>query len=61
MFCVGSAVRNHEGQAICSISVASIYSLINEVKKEMIAEKVKEVALEISRKLGFKGDRIYSE
>lgn len=61
MYCVGSAIRDHEGQVVGSISVASIYSLLNDCKKEMIAKQVMETALEISKKMGFTGTRIYSE
>lgn len=59
MFCIGSAIRDRSGEAVASISVASIYSMLNERKKELIAKHVVDTAMEISQKLGFTGDRIY--
>lgn len=61
MFCIGSAIRNHEGEPVASLSVATLYTLMNERKKEMIARQVMDVAMEISRKLGYSGKSIYSE
>lgn len=61
MFCIGSAIRNQEGKPVASVSVASLYTQMNDKKKEMIARQVMDTAMEISRKLGFSGSRIYSE
>ena len=61
MFCIGSAIRDRNGNPVAAISVASIYTMINDKKKELIAKQVMDTALEISRKLGFAGDRIYTE
>lgn len=59
MYCIGCAIRNHDGKPVASISIASIYSLLNEQKKGMISKQIVSTALEISHKLGFPGDRIY--
>lgn len=61
MFCVGSAIRDRAGKPVASISVASIHSMLNERKKELIAKHVVDTALEISHKLGFTGNRIYQD
>ncbi len=59
MLCIGSAIRDHSGRAVAAISVASIYSLMNQRKEEIIQRQVMETAMEIFQKLGFKGERIY--
>ncbi|MGN0909729.1 MAG: IclR family transcriptional regulator [Succinivibrio sp.] len=59
MMCFGCAIRDHTGKAAAAISVASIYSLMNPRKEEIISRQVMDTAMEISRKLGYKGDRIY--
>lgn len=59
MLCIGCAIRDHTGAAVAAISVTSIYSLMNQRKEEIISKQVMETAMEISRKLGFKGERIY--
>lgn len=59
MFCIGCAIRDRTGNAVAAISVASIYSLMNSRKEELISKHVIDTALEISRKLGFMGTSIY--
>jgi DNA-binding IclR family transcriptional regulator len=59
MLCIGCAIRDRNGAAAASLSVASIYSLMNPRKEELISKQVMETAMEISRKLGFRGERIY--
>lgn len=59
MYCISSAIYNHESEPIASFSVASLYSGMTEEKEKLIANLVKETALQISRKLGFTGNKLY--
>lgn len=59
MYCISSAIYNHENEPIASFSVASLYSGMTEDKEQLIAKLVKETALQISRKLGFAGNKPY--
>lgn len=59
MYCISSAIYNHENEPIASFSVASLYSGMTEEKEKMIADLVKKTALQISRKLGFTANSLY--
>lgn len=59
MYCISSAIYGHEGEPLASFSVASLYSGMTEAKQKLIANLVKETALQISRKLGFTGNKLY--
>lgn len=59
MYCMGTVIRDRFNNPIASISVASFYDSMTESKKQMIAVKLVETALEISRKLGFSGESLY--
>ena len=59
MYCIGSVLRNHRNEPVASISVSSLVNQIPENKKRLIADKVKEAALQISRQLGFCGEILY--
>ena len=59
MFCIGSALRDRNNSVVAALSVASVYSMLNDTKKELIARQVKETAMAISKKMGFQGSRIY--
>ncbi|WP_392559097.1 IclR family transcriptional regulator [Orbus mooreae] len=61
MYCISSAIYNHENEPIASFSVASLYSGMTEDKEKLIAKLVKETALQISRKLGFAGNKLYQQ
>lgn len=59
MYCISSAIYNYENEPIASFSVASLYSGMTKDKEQLIAKSVKETALQISRKLGFTGNKLY--
>lgn len=59
MYCISSAIYNHENEPVASFSVASFYSGMTEEKEKLIAKLVKETAAQISRKLGFTGNKLY--
>ena len=59
MYCISSAIYNYENQPVASFSVASLYSGMTKDKEQMIAKLVKETAVQISRKLGFTGNKLY--
>lgn len=59
MYCIGSVLRNHRNAPIAAISVASLVNLMTDQKKAYIAQKIKETALTISKKLGFSGEFLY--
>lgn len=61
MYCISSAIRNHENEPVASFSVASLYSGMTKDKEQLIAKLVKETALQISRKLGFAGNNLYNK
>lgn len=59
MYCVGCVLRNHRNDPVASISVSSFADTLNEQKKVFIAAKVRQTALQISQKMGFKRDVLY--
>ncbi|MDM5340242.1 IclR family transcriptional regulator [Fictibacillus enclensis] len=59
MFCMGSAIFDQWNEPVASISVASSYNGMTVEKKKLITELLQKTALDISKKLGYKGDRLY--
>lgn len=59
MYCISSAIYNHENEPVAAFSVASLYIGMTEDKAKLIAKLVKDTALQISRKLGFTGNKLY--
>ncbi|WP_400162435.1 IclR family transcriptional regulator [Brevibacillus sp. TJ4] len=55
--CFAAPIFNHEGNAVASISCAGPINRIVYTKESEIAGYVKEAAAEISRKLGYRGNR----
>jgi DNA-binding IclR family transcriptional regulator len=60
MYCMGSAIFDQWNQPVASISVASSFNGMNEERQKMIVELLQKTALEISKKLGYKGERLYT-
>jgi DNA-binding IclR family transcriptional regulator len=54
VMCFGAAIRNDRGLPVCAISVAGPRDRIAE-KRDVIPMRVAEVALSVSRRLGFRG------
>lgn len=54
VFCFGAAIRDDRGIPVCAISVAGPRKRIGE-KADVIPVRVAEVALSVSRRLGFRG------
>jgi DNA-binding IclR family transcriptional regulator len=54
VMCFGAAIRDDRGLPVCAISVAGPRERISE-KADVIPRRVAEVALSISRRLGFRG------
>jgi IclR family acetate operon transcriptional repressor len=54
VMCFGAAIRDDRGRPVCAISVAGPIQRIAE-KRDVIPVRVAEVALSVSRRLGFRG------
>lgn len=51
--CVAAPIRNHEGKVVAAIGISGPASRIQLEKIDKYASSVKEVAMKVSRKLGF--------
>jgi DNA-binding IclR family transcriptional regulator len=54
VMCFGAAIRDDRGRPLCAISVAGPRERIAE-KRDVVPVRVAEVALSVSRRLGFRG------
>ncbi|AJH00181.1 IclR family transcriptional regulator [Clostridium beijerinckii] len=59
MYCMGAAIYNQLGNPVASISVASLYNSMSEERKNSISTALTETAMQISRKLGYTGSKLY--
>lgn len=59
MYCMGAAIYDQWGNPVASISVASLLNTMTEDKKIFISKAVTETAMQISRKLGYAGSKLY--
>jgi DNA-binding IclR family transcriptional regulator len=59
MYCMGAAIYDQWSNAVASISVASVYNTMTEDRKNFISKAVTETAMQISRKLGYTGSKLY--
>lgn len=59
--CVAAPVRDHNGKAIAAISIAALDSRLPQDKLPEFGAQVVETAMEISRRLGYIGSRLYPE
>jgi DNA-binding IclR family transcriptional regulator len=59
IFCVGAPVYDQTSKPIASISIASQASKMTRRRIEKFGGQVQKVGLDISRKLGFQGDRLF--
>lgn len=60
MYCIASAIYDQWNQPAAAISVASMYSSMNEEREQMIVKLVKETALKLSNQLGYRGQQLYT-
>ncbi|WP_411345976.1 IclR family transcriptional regulator [Paenibacillus sp. WLX1005] len=60
MYCIASAIYDQWNQPVAAISVASMYSGMNEEREQMIVKLVKDAALKLSNQLGYRGERLYT-
>lgn len=59
VFCVAAPVYDVTNKAVAAISLAMLYSSLNEVSIRRFAGEVTESAMEISRRLGSTRERLY--
>ncbi|WPC39649.1 IclR family transcriptional regulator [Clostridium sp. JS66] len=59
MYCMGAPIYDQFNNPIASISVASLYNSITEEKKIFISKAVTNTALQISKRLGYMGSKLY--
>lgn len=59
MYCMGAAIYDQWGSPIASISVTSLYNTMTDEKKMFISKAVTDTAMQISRKLGYTGSKLY--
>lgn len=58
-FCVASVIRDHNNQAIAAVSITASCFQMCEENKVRFGGLIQTAALEISRRLGFRGERLY--
>lgn len=59
IFCVAAPIYDRVGAPIAAVSIASIFSRMNDERVNHLGRLITKAALEISRKLGFLGDKLY--
>lgn len=59
MYCMGAAIYDQFGSPVASISVASLYNTMSEERKKFISTALTDTAMQISRKLGYIGSKLY--
>jgi DNA-binding IclR family transcriptional regulator len=57
--CIGAPIYDHLNKAIAAISVSCQYSNMTKIKIEKFAEYTKSTALDISKQMGFKENKLY--
>lgn len=61
MYCMGAAIYDQFGKPVASISVASLYNSMNDEKKLFVSNAVIDTAMQISRRLGYMGNKLYMD
>lgn len=59
VFCVAAPVYNRSAEPVAAISIASLASKMNNDRMEKFSKLVVSTALNISRRLGFVGNKLY--
>lgn len=59
MYCMGAAIYDQFNNPIASISVASLYNGMNDERKNFVSKAVIDTAMQISRRLGYSGSKLY--
>lgn len=59
MYCIGAAIYDQWGNPVASISVTSLYNTMTEDRKIFVSKAVVDTAMQISRKLGYTGSKLY--
>ncbi len=59
IYCAAAPIYDRLNQPIAAISVACLYSQMSEEKRGQISELVVDTALNISKRLGFIGNKLY--
>ena len=59
IFCVAAPVYGRSDKAVGAISIAAIYLRMDEKKTELFGRMITETALAISKRLGFRRDKLY--
>ena len=60
VYCFGAPIYDYTNKAIASISIVSLVDEIKEDEKKLYPQLIQKTAMEISRKLGFIGDKFYN-
>lgn len=59
IFCVAAPVYGRSDKAVGAISIAGIYLKMHPKKTELFGKKIVDTALAISKRLGYRRDRLY--
>lgn len=59
IFCVAAPIYDRTDKAIGAISIASIYLKMDKNRTELFGKMIMETALDISKRMGFRRNRIY--
>jgi DNA-binding IclR family transcriptional regulator len=59
IFCVAAPIYGRSDKAVGAISIAVIYLKMNSAKVELFGQMITDTALAISKRLGYRRDRLY--
>ena len=60
VFCLAAPLLNDKSEPVAAISLSFLYYEIKNFNMEIVANKLKDTALEISRRLGYQGDNLFT-
>lgn len=63
VFCLAAPVYNFRGKVYAAISVASLFNKINQQPEKIAAlgQMISDTALELSQRIGYRGQQLYSD
>ncbi|XEQ94680.1 HTH-type transcriptional regulator XynR [Sporomusa carbonis] len=59
IFCVAAPIYGHSDKAVGALSIAAIYLKMDDKRTELFGKMITDTALAISKRLGFRKDRLY--
>ena len=59
LYCLAVPILDRSGKAIAAVSVATLYSKMTPDTREKYSQYLVETGMDISKRLGFRGERLY--